>query len=127
VQFFFPSLGRSQGVPVVDAPAGRVKGVRIPARSGRDIFAYYGNRRETEMTMTKAMNAGIPFAKPPVGHRRFLRPEPLDGPWKGVRDGSKAASACVQPTRIGYWKTVIGSEDCLYVNVYVPDVEGKVY
>nr|AHJ81329.1 carboxylesterase [Locusta migratoria] len=57
---------------------------------------------------------GIPYAQPPVGELRFADPQPADG-WEGVRDASEYGSDCVQPDGSG-------SEDCLYLNVYVPGV-----
>ncbi|XP_060518733.1 juvenile hormone esterase-like [Cylas formicarius] len=57
---------------------------------------------------------GIPFAKPPVGSRRFKAPQPPES-WQGVRDATKDGNICYQGNLIN--KTVIGSEDCLYLNV----------
>ncbi|XP_046994165.1 venom carboxylesterase-6-like [Schistocerca americana] len=55
---------------------------------------------------------GIPYAEPPVGDLRFQPPQPATG-WEGVRDATQYGSDCVQ-------NTGEGSEDCLYLNVYVP-------
>ncbi|XP_049778171.1 juvenile hormone esterase-like [Schistocerca cancellata] len=55
---------------------------------------------------------GIPYAEPPVGDLRFQPPLAASG-WDGVRDATQYGSDCVQATGSG-------SEDCLYLNVYVP-------
>ncbi|XP_068234043.1 juvenile hormone esterase-like [Palaemon carinicauda] len=62
---------------------------------------------------------GIPFAKPPIGDRRFKDPEPSD-PWKGSLKATVPASPCPQ-------LVFMGSEDCLYLNIYAPhdSVSGK--
>ncbi|XP_046995674.1 venom carboxylesterase-6-like [Schistocerca americana] len=57
---------------------------------------------------------GIPYAEPPVGELRFADPQPAGG-WEGVRDAKEYGSDCIQPDGSG-------SEDCLYLNVYVPGV-----
>ncbi|XP_047111981.1 venom carboxylesterase-6-like [Schistocerca piceifrons] len=68
---------------------------------------------------------GIPYAEPPVGELRFAAlitqslmpsqdPQPAGG-WEGVRDAKEYGSDCIQPDGSG-------SEDCLYLNVYVPGV-----
>ncbi|XP_049807722.1 juvenile hormone esterase-like [Schistocerca nitens] len=57
---------------------------------------------------------GIPFAEPPVGELRFQTPRPARC-WSGVRDATRYGSDCVQ-------QNGAGSEDCLYLNVYVPGV-----
>ena len=68
---------------------------------------------------------GIPFAKPPVGDLRWRAPRPPE-PWPGTRETLKFGSACPQnANRLGDAPdpkpgTVIGSEDCLYLNVYAP-------
>ena len=76
---------------------------------------------------------GVPFAKPPVG---TLRWQPTQAPdsWTGVRSTKDYADACSQigglfgppPKGKDYsavWETFykqIGSEDCLYLNVWSP-------
>lgn len=62
---------------------------------------------------------GIPYAKPPVGNLRFKAPEDLE-PWEGVRDALKEGN-CGPQYDMGT-KIYIGDEDCLYLNVYVPNV-----
>ncbi|XP_049779875.1 cholinesterase-like isoform X1 [Schistocerca cancellata] len=60
---------------------------------------------------------GIPYAEPPVGELRFRDPQPATH-WVGVYNATKYGSDCVQDTGDG-------SEDCLYLNVFVPDVPGE--
>ena len=67
-----------------------------------------------------AQYLGIPYAAPPVGSRRFQPPQPAPH-WSGVRDASTFGNRCVQGNGWdpGY-ETPILTEDCLYLNVYVP-------
>ena len=51
--------------PVVTIKTGKVEGELCYSTKGR-VFASF---------------SGIPFAKPPVGKLRFLRPEPADKEW----------------------------------------------
>lgn len=60
---------------------------------------------------------GVPYARPPVGPLRFKDPEPAE-PWTGVRDASKYGGICAQFEMLG--RKLIGSDDCLYLNVYRP-------
>jgi para-nitrobenzyl esterase len=63
---------------------------------------------------------GLPFAAPPVGVLRWQAPQaPLA--WEGVRDGTRQPVPCLQ-VKNDLAKT--SSEDCLYLNVYVPDDAG---
>lgn len=61
---------------------------------------------------------GIPFAAPPVGEGRWRAPQPAK-PWKGVRNVSAPALGCIQPP-LPITPGARYSEDCLYLNVYVP-------
>ncbi|KAF2900888.1 hypothetical protein ILUMI_05293 [Ignelater luminosus] len=64
---------------------------------------------------------GIPYAKPPVGDLRFKPPVPLSEYFFGkILNATKDAPVCVQSNIIP--TKVIGSEDCLYINVYVPQL-----
>jgi len=59
----------------------------------------------------------IPFASPPVGGLRFAPPTPPT-PWSGVRDVSALPPLCPQIKILDL--DILGSEDCLYLHVYVP-------
>ena len=67
---------------------------------------------------------GLPFAKPPTGDLRWRAPQQPE-PWTGTREALAAGSACPQfASPLGGVEapvgTVVGSEDCLYLNVYAP-------
>src|SRR5689334_16972891 len=67
---------------------------------------------------------GIPYARPPVGELRFCAPE-RPANWEGIRDGGKYSPICPQPgSDFGAVETgeeaPFQSEDCLYLNVWVP-------
>lgn len=77
---------------------------------------------------------GIPYARPPVGQLRWQPPQPPT-PWTEVRDASRPGHPCTQdpaglvpflaPMARAYGSNyteppVDFSEDCLYLNVWVP-------
>jgi len=76
---------------------------------------------------------GVPYAKAPVGELRWKAPVDPDG-WKKPRKTQQFGNACAQYGRIygpgannRYDETIgttlnqaVGSEDCLYLNIWVP-------
>jgi para-nitrobenzyl esterase len=60
---------------------------------------------------------GIAYAAPPVGNRRWKRPEPAPA-WTTPRDATRRGRACPQPNTWGMVRDT--SEDCLTLNVWVP-------
>uniref|UniRef100_A0A8C2HT87 Neuroligin 2b n=1 Tax=Cyprinus carpio TaxID=7962 RepID=A0A8C2HT87_CYPCA len=83
---------------------------------------------------------GVPYATPPVGERRFQPPE-APGSWQEIRNATQFAPVCPQNIHgvlpeimLPVWFTdnldaAAGyvqnqSEDCLYLNVYVPTEDG---
>ncbi|XP_032670314.1 esterase E4-like isoform X2 [Odontomachus brunneus] len=62
---------------------------------------------------------GIPYAAPPIGKLRFKDPEP-PACWTGVRYAKNMRYNMSAQLEKFSETIVIGSEDCLYLNVYVP-------
>ncbi|MFC7517852.1 carboxylesterase/lipase family protein [Herbaspirillum sp. GCM10030257] len=76
---------------------------------------------------------GVPFAKAPVGNLRWQPPQPPEA-WSGVKATKEYASACTQiggmygpPPKGKDYSAIsetfykpIGSEDCLYLNIWRP-------
>jgi para-nitrobenzyl esterase len=61
---------------------------------------------------------GIPYAAPPVGELRWRPPQPY-GHFPGYRlAATQFGSECMQPAGFGLPES--GSEDCLFLNVYMP-------
>ncbi|CAH0586829.1 unnamed protein product [Chrysodeixis includens] len=64
---------------------------------------------------------GIPYAQPPLGDLRFKAPVPPK-PWAGVRSAKEFGPICYQYEMFFDKGARNGSEDCLYLNVYTPDL-----
>lgn len=97
---------------IVQTRTGPVRGTRLPVPDRSYVTAFLG----------------IPFAEPPVGKRRFRRAEPKR-PWTGVYEATAYPNACYQFVDTSYpgfqgiemWNPNREmSEDCLYLNVWVP-------
>lgn len=84
---------------------------------------------------------GVPYASPPIGDRRFQPPE-APGSWPEVRNATQFVPVCPQNLHgvlpeimLPVWFTDSldvaatyiqnQSEDCLYLNVYVPTEDGE--
>ncbi|MFS0724248.1 carboxylesterase family protein [Paenibacillus sp. 1P07SE] len=61
---------------------------------------------------------GVPYAKPPVGELRWKAPRDAD-PWRGIRSAREYGPSSMQRGPEG----ILGSEDCLYINLWRPDHE----
>jgi para-nitrobenzyl esterase len=68
---------------------------------------------------------GVPFAAAPIGALRWRPPQPAAS-WSGVRPAIQYSPACTQD-RSGYGGLFAKSqsEDCLYLNLWSPDVKPK--
>lgn len=89
-------------------------------------------RNDTALNGTYAWK-GIPFAQPPVGARRWKAPAAVAA-WSGTRDTTQFGAACLQNGRLygpgannrfdatigATLNTPVGSEDCLFLNVWRP-------
>jgi len=97
--FTAPTFALEAG-PVVAVVSGRLQGVSL--EDGGVVFR------------------GIPYAQPPVGALRWR--EPVQAlPWSGVRDASRFAPLCAQNPHFVPNAATISREDCLYLNVWVPN------
>ncbi|XP_049869915.1 juvenile hormone esterase-like [Pectinophora gossypiella] len=79
------------------------------------VCGYVNNKEQKSCYKFK----GIPYAKPPVGRLRFLPPCPIQ-PWKEIIDCTKDAPL---PLCYSFDYKLVGSEDCLYIEVSTPNVK----
>lgn len=102
-------------VPIVSTRTGVVRGFRRVVLEDKVVESF----------------TGIPYAKAPVGKRRFRRPEPVE-PWNGTLDATRPAPACTQTSTVdakvikfqATKKATSGtSEDCLFLNIWTPKRE----
>ena len=101
-------LSCSEEEVLVQLSEGMVRGAMETSDQGQSFYSFYG----------------IPYALPPVGARRLMRPEPV-GVWEGVKGGRVVECAQENTGReeLFPWGGVVrGEEDCLVVNIYTPSV-----
>ncbi|XP_062417709.1 acetylcholinesterase [Pungitius pungitius] len=103
---------QNEAETIVQTRTGRVRGVHMPLPDRSYVTTFLG----------------IPFAEPPVGKQRFRRAEPKR-PWTGVYEANAYPNACYQFVDTSFpgfqgsemWNPNREmSEDCLYLNVWVP-------
>ncbi|VVC41625.1 Carboxylesterase type B, conserved site,Carboxylesterase, type B,Carboxylesterase type B [Cinara cedri] len=96
--------------PVIKTAKGKIRGQILKSRYGRDYYSF----------------TGIPYAKPPVGELRFQPPVEID-PWEGIWDAINDPKICVQNNHFfPIMRSLIhGQEDCLYLNIFTPDLNKK--
>lgn len=63
---------------------------------------------------------GIPYAEPPISERRWQEPVPKRQ-WGGKYYAGHLGNSCATNSTLGGFSKLSDSEDCLYLNVYVPD------
>ncbi len=88
-------------------------------RPGMDRSKFFQKWRHAEFL-------GIPYAKPPVGALRCWMPPQPPAKWAAVRQAKAFGPICAQVTTLGPFAGPPNSnEDCLYLNVFTPDVKAK--
>jgi para-nitrobenzyl esterase len=87
----------------------------VPAGRRTEVDTTSGPVRGTE-SASALLYLGIPYAEAPIGALRWQPPKPRR-PWKAMRDATRFGSPC--PSGLAD-KALNASEDCLYLNVYVP-------
>ncbi|KAL4225012.1 Carboxylesterase 4A [Mactra antiquata] len=63
---------------------------------------------------------GIPYAKPPVDNLRFKKPEPAE-PFEEPYYATTFGAICQQLDMMQWPSKFVKSEDCLFLNIYVPN------
>ncbi|XP_053331525.1 cholinesterase-like [Spea bombifrons] len=101
---------------IVSTKQGEVSGKKVSVLSG-SVTAYLG----------------IPYGEPPTGTQRFKKPQPRK-PWDGVLKATEFGNSCFQIKEDEYFNFpgiemwIVNnemSEDCLYLNVWVPSPKPK--
>uniref|UniRef100_A0A8D2IXL2 Carboxylic ester hydrolase n=1 Tax=Varanus komodoensis TaxID=61221 RepID=A0A8D2IXL2_VARKO len=106
----------SKGDTVVVTSTGRVRGKHLMTAAGM-VTAFLG----------------IPYAEPPVGELRFQKPRPHQ-PWSHILEATRFGNSCYQGSlrRSDYEEelhpesSLSFSEDCLFLNVWVPHPQPSV-
>jgi len=93
----------------------------IAASSAPQIKTHLGTIEGKDDGKVKSF-LGVPYATPPVGDLRWKAPQPI-AKWVGVKKATEFGYHCVQGRVFGdmVFHDPGASEDCLTLNVWVPD------
>ena len=105
-----------------------VSSVIVSTKYGKieGLMASYPNVSAPFKSVSKFL--GVPFAAPPTGDLRLKAPQPPNEWIQSVRPAKKHASICLQNAAFAeilfkpYAQNYSFSEDCLYLDVYSPNV-----
>ncbi|XP_071476201.1 cholinesterase 1-like [Diadema antillarum] len=110
--FFSPLLA--------DIDTAQTSVVETPTITYRGKFIDVTSNQLPDVASRVAAYTGIPYAEPPTGELRFKRP--VAKVIKGEFDATGGSNACAQPLYPGFDMSALEiSEDCLYVDVFVPE------
>ncbi|KAB0797812.1 hypothetical protein PPYR_08805 [Photinus pyralis] len=103
----FASFCSCEAGPFVSLKQGNLVGRYFTTRKGRIVSGF----------------SGIPYAEPPIGELRFKPSVPLNQ-WSGTLNATQPHAVCPQFNYYdkGNENPIAGSEDCLFLNVYTPQV-----
>lgn len=104
---------------LVKTEYGLIQGLTLPAYDGETVTAFLG----------------VPYAEPPLGQLRFQPPQdPVK--WNNVYKADKEPASCMQMPDVFFGDfdgakqglpANAPNEDCLYLNIYVPDLKVRVH
>ncbi|KAM5291822.1 LOW QUALITY PROTEIN: cholinesterase [Ctenodactylus gundi] len=110
LSMFFGNSNTEENI-IITTKSGKVRGRNLPVLGG-SVTAFLG----------------IPYAQPPLGKLRFKKPQPVKK-WSEIWNATEYANSCYQNTDQSFpgfqgsemWNPNTElSEDCLYLNVWVP-------
>ncbi|KAI4462857.1 carboxylesterase [Holotrichia oblita] len=93
--------------PLIEISQGILRGLVFENRDGGIFYGF----------------KGIPYAKPPINELRFRAPILADG-WEGIRNATEEIAECAQFS-VGSEILTSGAEDCLYLNVFIPEMPNE--
>lgn len=92
--------------PIIQTNYGPVQGLKKTTCYNKTYNAFYA----------------IPYAEKVIGEYRFKSPRPLSK-WTETLDATKPGDSCWLFDKLNpYEKKIIGSDDCLHLNIYTPDL-----
>ncbi|KAK0167316.1 hypothetical protein PV327_004731, partial [Microctonus hyperodae] len=92
--------------PIVRTNFGPIRGKWMNSNRGLLIAAYLG----------------VPYAQPPIGKFRFKSPQPWQQHWINVHNAIEDGPKCPQ---LDENMKMVGDEDCLNLNIFVPQISDK--
>jgi para-nitrobenzyl esterase len=105
-------VGAAAGAPRSASAASRASGPLVQTDKG-PVIGFAKNGVDEFL--------GIPYAAPPVGPLRW-RPPQQHAPWTQPLQATHYGPRCAQSTTFGVFAEPSVSEDCLYLNVFTPDI-----
>lgn len=93
-------------IVIADTEYGKVQGIRTKSALNQSYISFLG----------------IPYAQKPIGNLRFKDPQ-KPSPWNEVLQACEEKSGCLSIDE--FQKSLVGSEDCLYLNIFTKDVRPK--